>query len=135
MEKFQCTLISLLCLFLGHTSKVLNISANEHSEEVCNGDTPKICCHFHLKTKTASDIPKDKNIYTYHLAAFSGLTHYTNTIHGGIEACALLACLNDSVTSCGRRYVMFFVPQKFQQNIVLGSQISLIYHGLLRLSI
>lgn len=46
----------------------------------------------------------DKNVYTYHLAAFSGTRSFVGVRIGGIEACAVLACLNTSISSCGERF-------------------------------
>lgn len=92
-----------ILLFLGHTSKLLNTNYTEINEEVCNGDAQKICCQFHIKMKFEDSFPVDKNIYTYHLAAFSGVRSFGGVRYGGIETCAVFACLNSSIDSCGKR--------------------------------
>lgn len=90
--------------FSGHTSVLLNTKVNEIKEEVCNGAEVNICCHFHIKFKYDEQLTlKGKNAYTYHLAAFNGVRTFAGFRDGGIEACAVLACLNASITSCGIR--------------------------------
>lgn len=109
---FQVDIIILVCRFQqaivsGHTSVVLDTKTNEVNEEVCNGNAPKVCCHFNIKLKYEETFSEYKNVYTYHLAAFSGVRSFGGVRDGGIEACAVLACLNESVHSCGKRYISF----------------------------
>lgn len=107
---FQVDIIILVCRFqstivLGHTSVVLDTKTNEVNEEVCNGNAPKLCCHFNIKLKHEETFSENKSVYTYQLAAFSGVRSFGGVRDGGIEACAVLACLNESVQSCGKRYI------------------------------
>lgn len=87
---------------LGHTSIVLDISKNETKAEICNGKDVKICCHFYIKLRNEDEL-SGKLAYTYHLAAFNGVRSFVGVRSGGIETCAVLACLNNSVQSCGKR--------------------------------
>lgn len=82
---------------------MLDIKTSEVNQEVCNGKNPKICCQFNIKLKSEKSYPENYNVYTYHLAAFSGVRSFGGVRDGGIEACAVLACLNETVQSCGKR--------------------------------
>lgn len=44
------------------------------------------------------------NVYTYHLVAFSGVRTFSGVYNGGIDICAIIACLNTSLSSCGQRF-------------------------------
>lgn len=82
---------------------MLKTYEDEIREEVCNGDEHKICCQFHIKMKSVVVLSEEKKSYTYHLAAFNGIRTFGGVRNGGIEVCAVLACLNSSITSCGKR--------------------------------
>ncbi|XP_031331749.1 vanin-like protein 2 [Photinus pyralis] len=38
------------------------------------------------------------------MVAFSGTRTFARVSNGGIEVCAVVACLNDSLSSCGKRF-------------------------------
>ena len=46
----------------------------------------------------------DLNFYTYHLVAYSGVRSYDGVYNGSIDVCAVIACLNSSLSSCGERF-------------------------------
>lgn len=70
------------------------------SQTLCHND---FCCHFQVKMrnfqldKNMSDV---ENGYVYRLAVFDGIRSYTYAT-GGIQVCAIFACTNSSISSCG----------------------------------
>ncbi|KAJ8916581.1 hypothetical protein NQ315_000225 [Exocentrus adspersus] len=88
-----------------YTSVVLDVSRTHVVEEVCAGDTVRLCCQFDVQLSVNESVANATgNRYVYHLAAFDGVRSYSGVRDGGIESCGLLACLNDSIISCGRRF-------------------------------
>ncbi|KAJ8950745.1 hypothetical protein NQ318_011238 [Aromia moschata] len=88
------------------TSVLLDTNKTTISEEVCNGDSVKICCEFNITisiNQSISNAP-DKNQYVYHLVAYDNARSFSGVRDGGIESCGLLACLNESLASCGSRF-------------------------------
>lgn len=90
--------------FADYTSVVLNTNKTTIVEEVCNGESIGLCCEFNIEISVNESVSNSTgNRYTYHLAAFDGIRSYSGLRDGGIESCGVLACLNDSIASCGQR--------------------------------
>ncbi|XP_018565185.1 vanin-like protein 3 [Anoplophora glabripennis] len=88
-----------------YTSLVLDTNRTTVVEEVCNGDNIRLCCEFNITISVNETVANTSgNQYTYHLTAFDGIRSYSGVRDGGIESCGVLACLNDSITSCGHRF-------------------------------
>ncbi|RZB39275.1 CN hydrolase domain containing protein, partial [Asbolus verrucosus] len=88
-----------------YKNKVLNTSAEVSNDTVCykSKEGKEFCCESTIKTTTAK-ANADKKSYTYHLVAYSGIRSYSGVYNGGIEICAIIACLDDSLSSCGQRF-------------------------------
>ncbi|RZC40883.1 CN hydrolase domain containing protein, partial [Asbolus verrucosus] len=102
-------------------SIILDTSKTDLSEQVCHAD--QICCDFTAKiTTTASSA--EKNSYTYHLVAYSGVRSFNGFYNGGIEVCGIIACLNSSLSSCGQRFANYDDiewPIKFEEITIKAS--------------
>ena len=91
-------------MFLEFNSTVLNISATNLQKELCHGNQKdRLCCNFDVTVST-QELNRDLHSYTYHIVAFSGIRSFMSVYNGGIELCAVVACLNDSLSSCGHRF-------------------------------
>ncbi|KAG5889554.1 hypothetical protein JTB14_024961 [Gonioctena quinquepunctata] len=86
-----------------HTAVVLDRSESVIVEEVCNGETIKTCCLFNMTIEVNKTI-QGQNSYVYQMAVFNGVRSYDGFANAGIESCALLACLDESIASCGKRF-------------------------------
>ncbi|XP_066255889.1 vanin-like protein 3 [Euwallacea similis] len=89
-----------------HKSVLLNTSTNGSSEHiVCHGEDDRnvLCCHFNTFI-TLNSTSTAGNAYTYHLVAFNGVRTYSGVYYGGVETCGVVACLNQSINSCGQRF-------------------------------
>lgn len=86
-----------------YTSKLLLRGSNHVDARVCSyANETQFCCHFQLELEwQAKD---DKKHYQYHMVAFSGTRTFGRVSKGGVEVCAVVACLNDSLSSCGKRF-------------------------------
>uniref|UniRef100_A0A1Y1L082 CN hydrolase domain-containing protein n=2 Tax=Photinus pyralis TaxID=7054 RepID=A0A1Y1L082_PHOPY len=90
-----------------YTSKLVLRGNNNVDTSVCSGanETHQFCCHFQLELEwQAKPVNDDKKHYQYHMVAFSGTRTFARVSNGGIEVCAVVACLNDSLSSCGKRF-------------------------------
>ncbi|XP_030762889.1 vanin-like protein 3 isoform X1 [Sitophilus oryzae] len=90
-----------------HNFKVLNTNENSVTETVCHGDEINVlCCNFNVSVTVNEKIENnnDYDSYTYLLVAFSGVRTFSGFYYGGIEQCGVVACLNETVSSCGRRF-------------------------------
>ncbi|XP_072394005.1 vanin-like protein 3 [Diabrotica undecimpunctata] len=86
-----------------HTSILLKENQSNIVEQVCNGDDVKICCNFNI-TIVVNETAKIRNYYRYHMAAFNGIRSFSGIRNASIEACGLVACLNESLSSCALRF-------------------------------
>lgn len=74
-----------------------------HNFELCaKNDT--FCCQF-LIHMTLESVPDDNSgpNYTYMAAVFSGKRSFDEVDYGDVKACAVLACTNNTNSSCGMR--------------------------------
>ncbi|KAJ8984125.1 hypothetical protein NQ317_017335 [Molorchus minor] len=92
------------------TSTLLNTSRSIISQEVCAGDTVKICCEFNVIISINETLSNatEGNQYVYHLVAYDGPRSFSGLRDGGIESCGLIACLNESRSSCGQRFPNYY---------------------------
>ncbi|XP_066144857.1 vanin-like protein 3 [Euwallacea fornicatus] len=89
-----------------HKSVLLNTSATGSSQHVvCHGEDDRnvLCCNFNTSI-TLNSTSIAGNAYAYHLVAFNGVRTYSGVYYGGVETCGVVACLNQSVDSCGQRF-------------------------------
>lgn len=103
-----------------HTSVLMNENKTRILEEVCNGDSVKLCCNFDIIINRNTST-MGINRYKYHLATFNGIRSFSGLRNAGIEACGIVACLNDSLSSCGlrfRNYSEIYWPITFEKIIV-----------------
>lgn len=70
-----------------------------HTTELCSGP---VCCQFSVETEVIQP-PNDTVHYKYRLAAFDGVRTFSGKADGGIKVCALFACIDDTLVSCGKR--------------------------------
>ncbi|XP_074032951.1 vanin-like protein 3 isoform X2 [Leptinotarsa decemlineata] len=87
-----------------HTNVVVNTNKSTIIEEVCNGELSKLCCQFNI-TVDINETIQGQHAYVYQMVVFSGIRSYNGgTVEVGLELCGVIACLNDSLSSCGQRY-------------------------------
>ncbi|CAG9767569.1 unnamed protein product [Ceutorhynchus assimilis] len=84
-----------------HNSVILDLSQENFNATVCHEE---LCCDFSINISVSSSQSASKDVYTYHLVAFNGVRTYSGFYYGGVETCGIVACLNGSVDSCGRRF-------------------------------
>ncbi|KAJ8954484.1 hypothetical protein NQ314_007090 [Rhamnusium bicolor] len=67
-----------------YSSILLNATNGTIVEEVCNGNTTKICCQFIIKITVDQSLSStaDRSKYTYHLAAFNGVRSFSGIRDG-----------------------------------------------------
>lgn len=96
----------ITCKFPEHNTVVINTTVTSSLEAVvCHGDADNtLCCNFNISF-TVNESLNGSNSYVYHLVAFNGVRTYSGVYYGGVETCGVVACLNQSVTSCGQRLV------------------------------
>ncbi|KYB27203.1 Vanin-like protein 1 [Tribolium castaneum] len=86
--------------------KSLVLRKKESFVYLCNDNVKDnyFCCSFDIKLSINTSVTNKKR-YTYHLVAYKGYKTYHNIFRpGGIEVCAVIACLNSKLKSCGQRF-------------------------------
>lgn len=83
-----------------------NTSLNEsftlcHSPEEASHN---LCCDFEISTAWRS-VPQNSVSYKYKAAVFMGNRTFDGVADGNMTACAILACKDSSIASCGIRYL------------------------------
>lgn len=75
-----------------------------YSTELCSGT---LCCQFSIEVNEAqkSWTTQKADFYKYRLAAFDGIRTFDGFADGGVRVCAVFACTNNSLVSCGTRFV------------------------------
>ncbi|XP_019759138.2 vanin-like protein 1 [Dendroctonus ponderosae] len=106
-----------------HNSVILNTSQERVETTVCHGeDSNALCCDFNVSL-FLNAVDESLSVYTYHLVAFNGIRTFSGLYYGGVETCGIVACLNQSVESCGQRfpnYSQIAWPVTFSSITVLG---------------
>ncbi|XP_063913201.1 vanin-like protein 1 [Zophobas morio] len=115
-----------------YQSVVLDPQQQETETEVCYNKTPGnyFCCQFQLNISSDVSLLDSKIRYTYHLVAYRGYkTYYSIFQPGGVEVCAVIACLNSELGSCGKRFKSF---KEIQWPITFNSIVIKANFGILR---
>ncbi|KAB0801596.1 hypothetical protein PPYR_03786 [Photinus pyralis] len=81
-----------------YTVQSLDLNDLEVSETVCAKNS-EFCCTFNATMKKYSPLPN----YSYKLIAYSGVSAISTTKTIGLKQCALVACSEDNIASCGQR--------------------------------
>ncbi|XP_060532853.1 vanin-like protein 1 [Cylas formicarius] len=89
-----------------HASVVLDTTNLSGCITVCHGRNDDVtCCDFDVSALQDQIVAsRNGDRYTYHLVAYNGVRSFSGVFFGGVEICAVVACLNESVASCGRRF-------------------------------
>jgi len=87
----------------------------EHNTfKLCQTSKQELCCDFDidvsLKSVATNTVP-----YTYYAAIFNGIRSFDGFAEGHIETCAVIACQNDSISTCG---IMYKSSDRFESNVV-----------------
>ncbi|KAF5280264.1 hypothetical protein FQR65_LT03072 [Abscondita terminalis] len=82
--------------------KTLTRICNEHED---------FCCIFNITVDSTSPVNPD---YTHRLVIYKGLSPFGSKVLGGIRICAVVACLNESQSSCGYRTKSSQTSMKFK---------------------
>lgn len=91
-NKFDNTVTDTIFLSYDNISAFETISLKENiNKTVCQYG---FCCDFKIEVLTLDSSTK------YRLVAFNGLRIY-GIIEAGVQACGIIQCLNDSISSCG----------------------------------
>lgn len=83
-------------------------------------ETNKFCCHFEISS-TPNIIPPNAKYYTYNFIIKQGIRTFGGAYNGGLQNCALVACLNNTINSCGLRFENYddiTWPYTFNQIII-----------------
>ncbi|CAG9854323.1 unnamed protein product [Phyllotreta striolata] len=83
-----------------HSSILMNENSSIIQDTVCDNT---LCCNFDISI-AFNESMTGKYRYKYHLATFNGIRSFSGVRYAGIEACGVVACLNDSLSSCARRF-------------------------------
>ncbi|KAK5638817.1 hypothetical protein RI129_013112 [Pyrocoelia pectoralis] len=88
-----------------YASKLILPNGKEIVDKVCSGEGTEFCCHFKVELEWEEELMnEDKDQYQYHMVAFSGVRSFAGVSNGGVEICAIVACVNESLSSCGKRF-------------------------------
>ncbi|KAF5285197.1 hypothetical protein FQR65_LT13312 [Abscondita terminalis] len=82
----------------GYTSKTIEFGRKEVNETVCHRD---FCCNFTIEIEWNKELLQ--NYYVYHMVAYDGVRSFY-VYNGGIQICGVIACQNQSLDSCGKRF-------------------------------
>ncbi|KAF5292284.1 hypothetical protein FQA39_LY03318 [Lamprigera yunnana] len=77
---------------------------------ICS-ENEDFCCIFNITVDNSSSKEPD---YGHRLTVYKGLSPFGSKVLGGIRVCALVACLNESETSCGFRTNTSYSSIKFK---------------------
>lgn len=76
--------------------------SNKVYQQLCQGD---LCCTFEIVTDILNSSLSDKIYYKYRFGVFDGRRTYEKEEWSDIQVCALYACTNDDVDSCGEMLI------------------------------
>lgn len=90
--------LKLLRDYLNHyNSKLLDFNKNILSEEICYYD---MCCTAKINW-THKSVLQTQDFYRYRFGIFNGVRSFSGFATGGVIACALYACTDETVENCG----------------------------------
>jgi len=84
----------------------LQESETSHSENftLCQKfENDNLCCDFNI-TVTLQLVPENSVSYSYYAVVFNGNRTFDGVADGHIRTCAVLACQNETIASCGKMY-------------------------------
>lgn len=96
--------ISAVENYLESSSNDTSIINSEFSQSICQNG---FCCNFFINATFSYRIIKksseniNSNPYKYRLAVFDGIQSY-HVRKVGVQFCAIISCLNESLASCGK---------------------------------
>ncbi|KAF2897745.1 hypothetical protein ILUMI_08431 [Ignelater luminosus] len=108
-----------------YTFKSVDLNKKELSDTVCSKGN-NFCCSFNISIDKARDIRPN---YAYKLTAFFGVTKVSLTKTIGLRNCGLIACLNESESSCGGRHTQPLIGVTFKSISVRGNFDTKDFHG------
>lgn len=83
-----------------YNTSIINFSNPKQSHEICHNE---FCCKFDLNLHIISS-SSDSPFYIYRMAAYNGLRTFDGFADGAVKVCAVMACVDDSLKSCGERH-------------------------------
>lgn len=94
-----------LVIFSEFTSKLLDLNKTKIDSRLCHKNKRnKFCCDFSIEFAIEPQLIS-KTQYVYHLVVYKGYKDYYQIFEpGGIEVCALVACLGDKLSTCGKKF-------------------------------
>lgn len=101
---------------VNYTFKSLNLDKSEISETICSGSN--FCCSFNITVKRDTNVQLN---YVYKLLAYYGVSQISSNRSLGLRNCALVACLNDTNSSCGGRHKQSPTGVTFESISVKGN--------------
>lgn len=98
-----------------YNTSIINFSNAKQLHEICHNE---FCCTFDLNIEVLPD-KSDSNppFYIYRMAAYNGLRTFDGFADGAVKVCAIIACFDDSLKSCGERHKVP-VHDKLQFNYI-----------------
>uniref|UniRef100_A0A336M7R1 CSON013248 protein n=1 Tax=Culicoides sonorensis TaxID=179676 RepID=A0A336M7R1_CULSO len=87
-----------------YNTTLINFSASKQTHEICHDG---FCCNFNLNIDVLPDkANQDSPFYLYRMAAYNGLRTFDGFADGAVKVCAIFACTDDTLASCGKRHTM-----------------------------
>ncbi|KAK4884527.1 hypothetical protein RN001_000798 [Aquatica leii] len=99
-----------------YTVKSLDLKNQKVFETICTSSD--FCCSFNISVNKYSPIWPN---YNYKLVIYDGVSAVSSTKSIGLRNCALVACANDSVESCGERNTVPPTGINFLDISILGT--------------
>lgn len=76
-------------------------TGHNYAKELCSSD---LCCQFSIDVEFQSElITGNQDFYKYRIAAFGGTRNLAAIADAGLRVCAIFACTDTTVQSCGTR--------------------------------
>ncbi|XP_058803521.1 vanin-like protein 1 [Phymastichus coffea] len=85
-----------------YSTELIDIKQRNYNKTICDRG---FCCNF--KVEIAFDETSTKNnsnYYHYRFAVFNGTRTFNGVATGGIKTCGIIACINDTLNSCGHLF-------------------------------
>lgn len=86
-----------------YNTSIINFNKAKQSHEICH---EKFCCTFNLGIEVISPESSNSPFYIYRMAAYNGLRTFDGFADGAVKVCAIMACVDDSLKSCGERHTV-----------------------------
>lgn len=81
-----------------YETKLLSTTTSAQKDTLCHEG---LCCTFDVRV-TWSNQP-NRNFYHYRMAVYQGTRTFDGFADGEVIVCGIIACMNETLASCGER--------------------------------